>query len=532
MHTSVAAAAEALPTTTPPPLHHPLASSAPVTAALASASASAPPSATNAKPDAKNHHHHHHNHKMLFSVHKSKPKTRGAPPLEAPAYDAELLSKDKVKQKEAVRRYMAEHVRSDWTFEWQTKEDDGKESGGAAEAETEPGAETAPDPARETVGLGLPEETPVAKEAKGYPGNELDLDSDTGSIYSTISCDSIHYRARLEWTSDLSDDEPLATSPYQFESPDSVGAAIRAGAQAKKDKRRRAIRDEARWNTGLACFESRRNAWTEARIVRVKHKPITPKESLSPLSQRRFFFRGSFSLPGSPTTAVPASGGPTTPAQAQAQSQATHLGHQDRTSRDASITFSDSSDPMSITSKTTKSTTPPPSPYPVEILLPLAPPILPPLNPMRSGITPAVYLPLYDRLVSNNLAPYCPINLQDMLRACVCGWKRDGEWPPRPTMVVPLPAGRNRRKKHEGRESGNLGGSIGRRMSFGFLGREKDAKDAKEAKEADKAAEEDEHGKGIRKSLQRVLGIGHHGHHEEGKGGQDVVSPTSPVARM
>lgn len=28
-----------------------------------------------------------------------------------------------------------------------------------------------------------------------------------------------------------------------------------------------------------------------------------------------------------------------------------------------------------------------------------------------------------------------PINLADMVRACVMGWKKDGEWPPRPAQM-------------------------------------------------------------------------------------------------
>ncbi|MDE9440015.1 DUF4050 domain-containing protein, partial [Staphylococcus xylosus] len=37
--------------------------------------------------------------------------------------------------------------------------------------------------------------------------------------------------------------------------------------------------------------------------------------------------------------------------------------------------------------------------------------------------TPSLYLSLYDKVILNNLQPSCPINLQDMIRSCVTGWK-------------------------------------------------------------------------------------------------------------
>ncbi|GKT86616.1 mitochondrial AAA ATPase [Colletotrichum tofieldiae] len=38
--------------------------------------------------------------------------------LDLPDYDPDLLSKDKVKQKEAVKRYLTAKVRNDWQFVW------------------------------------------------------------------------------------------------------------------------------------------------------------------------------------------------------------------------------------------------------------------------------------------------------------------------------------------------------------------------------------------------------------------------------
>ncbi|KAJ4352958.1 hypothetical protein N0V85_009621 [Neurospora sp. IMI 360204] len=66
---------------------------------------------------------------------------------------------------------------------------------------------------------------------------------------------------------------------------------------------------------------------------------------------------------------------------------------------------------------------------------------------MRASVTPSIYPSLYDKIIINNMQPSCPVNLADMLRACVVGWKRDGEWPPKsqytnvaaPPMPVPKP---------------------------------------------------------------------------------------------
>jgi hypothetical protein len=145
---------------------------------------------------------------------------------------------------------------------------------------------------------------------------------------------------------------------------------------------------------------------------------------------------------------------------------------------------------------------------PVETIIPIPPPLLPPTNSMRSSITPAVYLSIYDKVVANALTPSCPINLSDMIRSCVAGWKRDGEWPPKsaPLDASNIIAVRRRRKATDASQ----GSTLGRRMSLGFLGR---------AEKADEGSA----GKGIRKSLQRVLGLGHaHGHPDD-----TVASPTT-----
>lgn len=386
---------------------------------------------------------------------------------------ADLLSKDKLKQKDAVKRYLDAKVKNDWDFPWPSRVDSTEDEAVLGDDGEKPVGLTALDVSTDPV----QDET---REEAGYQvddeGIESD-DSDVESVYSTVSEDTINFRPRIEWTSDLSDDdEPLPSrSPFRFDSPGTVGATVKAAMYAKQAKRRRAVREEMEWNNGLACFEARRVAWTGARTVRVRTKPTSPP-IVSPRSPRRFFFRRSMSSSPPSSTAAGSDG-----------SDSSSLAKGEELQKQQS--------------KDTNASTPPPSrAYPVETLIPIAPPLLPPSNPLRASITPSVYLSLYDKVIIHNLQPSCPINLSDMLRSCVAGWKRDGEWPPRLTMAPPTPAKKKKKPAPPPVENSNKA----RRMSFGLLGRDKD--------------EESAPAKIFRRSLQKALAIGNYG-------AQDVSSP-------
>jgi hypothetical protein len=431
---------------------------------------------------------------MLFSDLYKSPrsplsKLRHGQPQPAPLampqqvdHDADLLSKDKAKQKEAVKRYLAEKIRNDWEFVWPPVANGPPEHEFDGQAVTE-----------------APEDAKAAAEDGTESTDENDADSEDGdddaaSTYSTVSEDNAHFRPRADWASELSDNEnPAALSPFRFDNPDAVGATIHASILARRSRRRRALRKEMEWNDGLACFEARRDAWTGAKTVRVHMKTTSPTTSFASLSPRRLFFRPS--VPNSPA------GIPISP-----QSPNSH--NQQRQSGDASAGVSDSSDPSKdgtkdfskqFSKESTRSNASRSSQlYPVETLLPIPPPLLPPGNPMRSSITSAVYLSLYDKVVVHSLMPSCPINLKDMVRSCVAGWKRDGEWPPRPTAQDPGTIAVRRKKKASNDQT-----KLTRRMSFGFLNR------GEKPEKAEKDEEAAGTGKGIRRSLQRVLGLGH-----------------------
>ncbi|KAL3300426.1 atrophin-1 [Colletotrichum asianum] len=429
--------------------------------------------------------------------------------LDLPDYDPDLLSKDKVKQKEAVKKYLASKIRNDWEFVWPPVIPPPKHNGDAeaapkptpapatqadapVQAPVEQDQETAePKPAATQTATN---DDDVAVESMDSSDEDEEeggfSDSDAESVYSTVSEDPARFKPRLEWVSDLSDEDPvpLSLSPFRFDSPDAIGAAVKASVAEKRAARRRALREEMQWNEGLACFEARRNAWTGARTVRVRAKPVSPTQTFSPLSPRRLFFRSSMSQP----SPAPLGASPSSPPHSLQQ----------RPSNDASAVVSDGSELTKelTASKSKESARSAASAaavtYPVETLIPLPAPLLPPGNPMRASITPSVYISLYEKVIVHALTPSCPVNLSDMIRACVVGWKRDGEWPPKPAADVGIVAVRRRKKS----ATEGAGQNAVRRMSFGFLGR------------AEKTEGHDEAGtgKGIRRSLQRVLGLGQH----------------------
>ncbi|KAL8354112.1 hypothetical protein RB601_003794 [Gaeumannomyces tritici] len=619
---------------------------------------------------------------MIFSGLYKKSRSKHQPPLVVPAaqpsqYDADLVSRDKTKQKEAVKRYLAEKVRNDWSFQWPPAVAAPPAcTAVAAEAAPAPPAEAAapatvvPPPLPSVEGEVLlasdvadPDQIPVSDQlssaetaipaaattapaaneappalvdaAAGSADPRADepidsgaeADSDSESVYSVVSEDPLRYRPRAEWTSDLSDDDraregpTVSPSPFRFDTPDSVGPVIQASAQARRAKRRRATRDEASWNEGLACFTARRDAWTGARTVRLKPRP--PVSPRSPASPRRSLWRfrsrdgggghghNDAVVLSSPTATTATSPGtatastlplsPTSPTSSALPHNALHLQHiaggVDTITPPASDGDSHTSSksptaafaapggaPSQVTATavaaaagpaTVATTSPLASTYPVETVVPIPAPLLPPANAMRASISPAIYLSIYDKVVSHSLQPSCPINLVDMMRSCVAGWKRDGEWPPRPSAAAGPPvmdfvstaavaagggpfissaasaaaavrsrrrrereeeelaaAARRRRERRDsaaaaGAAGGGGGGGGPRRLSFaGLIGRVSSNDGGSGGGEEGSSPSSP---KGIRKSIQRVLGLGQHGHgHGHSQSVGSVGSPPPP----
>ncbi|KAI1495294.1 hypothetical protein F5X96DRAFT_612959 [Biscogniauxia mediterranea] len=390
----------------------------------------------------------------------------------SPEYDADLVSKDKIKQKEAVKRFLSSRIRDDWEFKWPPSSEVVESP---HKQDQEPGSAT----------IGSPPDDIVDE-----PSDD-ELEDDAVSTYSTVSEDPDHFCPRAEWLSDLSDDdEPTSPSAYRFENPDAVGSTVKATELARSAKRRRAVRAEMKWNPGLACFNARRDAWTGARVARVRPKLASPVAA-SPSSRRLSFWR--LSNPASPLSPTELSGtaAPLSPTATRTSGDTTAVSSSDNESKGPRVNQD-------------------PSTYPVEILLPKPPPLLPPANPMRASITPSAYPAIYDKIVVSSMTPACPVNLSDVIRSCVAGWKRDGEWPPRATEPPPVVAVRNKRKDSSASHSKT---NAGRRMSFNFLGRRlSGGGDPNAAMGNSSLLKNDDPnmgGKGMRRSIQRVLGLGH-----------------------
>jgi hypothetical protein len=180
--------------------------------------------------------------------------------------------------------------------------------------------------------------------------------------------------------------QPAAnTDPYRFDSPDSIRDAVEWKRQTRKRKRREAQQSEMQWNEGLQCFVERRDVWTGAAAVRKYSTKLAPTESAEAMDDGR----------ATPPTMAP--------------------------NPDESSSFNND---------------------PADPLIPLALPLLPG-NLIRASIKPQTYPDIYNNIVLTSRSPSVPVNLADMTRALVQGWKDHGEWPPKAMPLDPL-AGRKK----------------------------------------------------------------------------------------
>ncbi|KAI6783660.1 uncharacterized protein J7T54_005689 [Emericellopsis cladophorae] len=388
---------------------------------------------------------------------------------DAPEY-ADLFSRDKVKLKAAVKKYVASRVRDDWSFTWSPEERSEPTTRTDAAATAAP---PLPERLEQRDPANVQDET---HEDDGYevdtdPDDDINLDldmdhdsDDARSVYSIVSDDPTRYKPRIEWDSDYAVDEDALPPTARA---NTAGLDEDETKARRRTQQRRDLRKEMEWNPGLACFEARRNAWTEARVVQLRPKPETPTNSSSPASQRssrRRFFRRSVSSTSSAGTI-----------------------NQPGASSSARVERSPPRESENDTSKTSNSGSLEHGRYPVETIVPVAAPILPPQCLLRAGIQPDNYLKLYDKCILDNQQPACPVNLSDTINALVMGWKRDGEWPPRPAIPNDFP---------QRASTGPIEAGERRKSLTGLLSRDRTA--------------EARAGKGVRQSLSRALGLGTH----------------------
>jgi hypothetical protein len=377
-------------------------------------------------------------------------------------YEADLTGKDRAKQKEAVKRLLMEKVRDDWKWEWPRPE-----------PKLEPEPEIDPNPQPQTEHEGEPGIEPVPSHASLISAQE-------GNIVNE------QWKERDEWISNASDSEQdtakrgpklvdkphfgAKDEPFRFESPDDVGETIKKTQSDRKSRRKKRLAEEMAWNDGVRCFHERRDAWTGAR--RVSRHSARPK--FPPVEKLRKSTSHSSEDGGSSTAIEP---------------EASDVEEE----------------------------------WEADIKVPIAPPLIPPTNAMRASITPTAYNTIYDKVILQQLTPSCPINLKDITRSCVQGWKRDGEWPPKSSVPETL-AGRRRRK-------------LSMASLFGLektKSKEEKEKIEKEKAQVDSHKSSDDHKPGAFKRITRKLlllgkdkehGEEHHGkveHHRNGSHGSNA----------
>ncbi|KAF9698459.1 hypothetical protein EKO04_003373 [Ascochyta lentis] len=211
---------------------------------------------------------------------------------------------------------------------------------------------------------------------------------------------AVDFRERYYGESDSSDSdiEPntgagkdLEHDAYKFDSPDAIGDAVDLTREKRRKRRRMRLEEEMAENDGLRVWVERRDAWTGASSVR-KYGPPS-----------------AFSKPDPPTTI----------------------------SQHDSGNGAEETMQLHVTSQPSNDATPD-----AFDLCPVAPRLLDD-NLIRASITPKAYPDIYAKIVTSSRTPSVPINLSDMTKALVQGWKDTNEWPPKVGPIDPL-AGKKR----------------------------------------------------------------------------------------
>jgi hypothetical protein len=264
-----------------------------------------------------------------------------------------------------------------------------------------------------------------------YPTLPPPRDQSDEEISSAVALRERYYgesessESDLEPTTNASRDvEGDGKGEYKFDSPDAIGDAVARARETRRRRRRERLEEEMGVNEGLRIWVERRDAWTGARSVR--------KYAERRHGRIRALAGGDMGAvrlddDGSPTTAAAAAA-----AGVDGEAEPMDVDADEGAGADA------------LPSKDT---------------VPVAPPLLP-SNPIRASITPKTYPDLYAKIVASSRTPSVPINLADMTKALVQGWKDANEWPPKIGVVDPL-AGRRKGAGATGKALGGLGGVLG-----------------------------------------------------------------------
>lgn len=298
----------------------------------------------------------------------------------------------------------------------------------------------------------------------------------TGTLYQNREV--VEWRCR-EFDSSGSELEPQCSDQDSEDGSPTALKPVEDPAVERRRRRRRQMEEEMAWNEGLRMWMARRDAWSGARTRRQirekeqKQKQAEPKSSDKEQSEAN----GVDSTDDSSAGNVPSTdshdrdqSGETSAMtnktdtslsiaekekleeaqrrQDQEEEQSTAPDEDKRKeSTETSIT-----EPDSHTSAKEQSTL---TTFPAiedstdedeageeeeeeeeldEPLIPVAPPFISSTNPIRATIGPSIYPSIYTKVVVQGMTPTVPVNLADLTKAMVQGWKADGQWPPKPAV--------------------------------------------------------------------------------------------------
>lgn len=283
----------------------------------------------------------------------------------------------------------------------------------------------------------------------------------------------VEWRCR-EFDSAGSELEPQSSDQSDSDSQSPGRSGGDPGIERRR-RRRRQMEDEMAWNEGLRMWMARRDAWSGARTQR----QIRAKEQKRKLAAAQNEINGS---PGVKDVDAAADGGagvppPTDPRahsevgdtsmlankaesclsitekeKVEDQQRRQDQEEEQSTAPDEETKRKESTETCITEPDQTASYTPPITTAAIddkdsgeeqdseeeeeldEPLIPVAPPFISSANPVRATITPSIYPSIYTKVVVQGMTPTIPVNLADLTKAMVQGWKADGQWPPKPAV--------------------------------------------------------------------------------------------------
>ncbi|KAK5000600.1 hypothetical protein LTR66_000573 [Elasticomyces elasticus] len=279
------------------------------------------------------------------------------------------------------------------------------------------------------LGHSSQESRDTAREARRFVAAKKSGGQHQEDDYELPALEAKEWRERTYSSADMSSSEveesPKSMSSrhsagqlFKFDSPDSIEDAMVARRMRRKRKREKALNDEISWNEGLAHFVARRNAWSCAQNTDAK--PTTTVGAIRPRKEAVDV--------KDPISISPHSDGSSSP------TSSTSAASPSKSFPSRQSTPANPRNPP-LTAVLTD-----------EVRIPLAPPLIPSSNLIRARVKPSLYPEIYSKIIVQSKAPSIPLNLADVTRALVQGWKDDGEWPPKEKPLEPLAGSRKNAK--------------------------------------------------------------------------------------